>query len=126
MSDFVVARTRIFAGIWEGVVQAVSKDNAAEPSLEVTHLGEAIRSFSVEADPARAGQWFLRIALPPERINDGVQSFLINDSETGETLSSFSVAVGETLDADLYAEVELLRAELDMLKRAFRRHCLEG
>ena len=32
---------------------------------------------------------------------------------------------GEAVSDDLRAEVELLRAELDMLKRAFRRHCLE-
>ena len=32
---------------------------------------------------------------------------------------------GEPLGDDIRAEVELLRAELDMLKRAFRRHCLE-
>jgi hypothetical protein len=29
------------------------------------------------------------------------------------------------MEDDLRAEVDLLRAELDMLKRAFRRHCLE-
>jgi hypothetical protein len=29
------------------------------------------------------------------------------------------------LDEDIRAEVDLLRAELDLLKRAFRRHCSE-
>ena len=32
---------------------------------------------------------------------------------------------GEALAHDIRAEIDLLRAELDMLKRAFRRHCLE-
>ena len=125
MSEFVVSRTRIFAGIWEGVVRARKPERSAEPQLEVTHRGEEIRSFSVESDPSDAGQWLLRIALPPDKIGDGVQAFLINDTDTGETLSSFAVAAGDALDDDLRAEVELLRAELDMLKRAFRRQSLE-
>jgi hypothetical protein len=29
------------------------------------------------------------------------------------------------LEEDIRAEVSLLRAELDLLKRAFRRHCAE-
>jgi hypothetical protein len=32
---------------------------------------------------------------------------------------------GEVLSDDFRSEVSLLRAELDLLKRAFRRHCLE-
>lgn len=126
MSEFVIARTRIFAGIWEGVIQAKRPERSADPALAVTHQGEEIRSFSVEADPERSGRWFLRIAVPADRISDGVQAFLINDAATGETLNSFAIASGEVLDDNLRAEVELLRAELDMLKRAFRRHCLEG
>ena len=43
----------------------------------------------------------------------------------GTKLGHFSIIAGEALGEDLHAEVELLRAELDMLKRAFRRHCLE-
>jgi hypothetical protein len=54
-----------------------------------------------------------------------VQVFLINDAATGETLDSFTIITGEPLEDDIRAEVELLRAELDMLKRAFRRHCVE-
>ena len=42
-----------------------------------------------------------------------------------EVLGSFTLIAGEALGDDLRAEVSLLRAELDMLKRAFRRHCLE-
>ena len=31
----------------------------------------------------------------------------------------------EVYGVDLRAEMDLMRAELDMLKRAFRRHCVE-
>ena len=40
-------------------------------------------------------------------------------------LGDFTLMAGDAVADDLRAEVELLRAELDMLKRAFRRHCLE-
>ena len=32
---------------------------------------------------------------------------------------------GEPVEDDLRGEIDLLRAELDMLKRAFRRHCID-
>ncbi len=51
---------------------------------------------------------------------------MIRDTQTDETLDSFAIVAGEPLDDALHAEVILLRAELDMRKRAFRRHCLEG
>jgi len=74
---------------------------------------------------AEAGHWLLQIAIPVETIADGVQTFLINDATNSERLDSFTLVAGETLADDIRPEVDLLRAELDMLKRAFRRHCLE-
>ena len=44
---------------------------------------------------------------------------------SGAVISTFSLLAGDLLDHDLRAEISLLRAELDMLKRAFRRHCAE-
>jgi hypothetical protein len=40
-------------------------------------------------------------------------------------LGSFSIVAGDALAEDIRAELSLLRAELDMLKKAFRRHCVE-
>ncbi|MBV1868691.1 MAG: hypothetical protein KUG69_12425 [Marinosulfonomonas sp.] len=122
MSDFTVTRKRIHAGIWEGIVE--SSVNDGEARIEVTHLEQPIRSTSLTKDDT-PGQWQLRIAIPPELLSDGVQVFLINDKETGEKLDSFTIVTGEALENDIRSEVELLRAELDMLKRAFRRHCLD-
>ena len=67
----------------------------------------------------------MRIAVPAEVMNEGVQSFLICDKGTGETLAHFTIITGVAMEDDMRAEVDLLRAELDMLKRAFRRHCVE-
>jgi hypothetical protein len=54
-----------------------------------------------------------------------VQTFLITDTATDETLNSFSLLSGDALAGDSRAEITLLREELDMLKGAFRRHCVE-
>ena len=54
-----------------------------------------------------------------------MQTVVIADAETGEAEATVSLVAGEALAGDLRAEIDLLRAELDMLKRAFRRHCLE-
>ena len=64
-------------------------------------------------------------ADPGRLLSDGVQTFLISDPDTGEKLASFAVLAGDALGDDIRAEMDLLRAELDMLKRAFRRHCVE-
>ena len=123
MSKFTVAKTRIHAGVWEGVVTAPDASDA-EPEIEVTHLERAVTSTALARD-GKADRWTLRIAIPPELLADGVQVFTITDKATGQKLDSFTIVTGEPLEDDIRAEVELLRAELDMLKRAFRRHCLE-
>ena len=125
MSVLKISKKRIYAGIWEGVV-SVPNDYDDELNIEVLHLENPVHSFSLVVDPEISGLWQLRIAIPPESLSDGVQVFLINDKSTGEKLGAFTIATGEALDEDLRSEVELLRAELDMLKRAFRRHCLEN
>ena len=43
----------------------------------------------------------------------------------GEVLASFTLVAGVPLEEDLRAEISLLRAELDLLKKAFRRHVTE-
>ena len=124
MANFTVVKTRIQAGIWEGVVTTDGDPDVA-PVIEVSHLDQPIQSLAVTEDGATKGVWHLRIAIPPDLLSDGVQVFVISDKETGEKLNAFTVVTGEPLEDDIRAEVELLRAELDMLKRAFRRHCLE-
>lgn len=125
MTEFKVTKTRIFAGIWEGVINRQGS-SFVEPEIEVLHNNIPIPSLSLTLDAANTGTWQLRIAIPPESLTDGTQVFLITDKTTGEKLDSFTVITGEPLEDDIRAEVELLRAELDLLKRAFRRHCLEG
>ncbi|MEL6607915.1 MAG: hypothetical protein AAFO93_03295 [Pseudomonadota bacterium] len=113
-------KTRLRDGVWEGVLTRAGSD---VPVLRVTHLDTELPDVTVVA--AGEGQWQVRVPIPAPTLSDGVQTYLIADAETGETLSTFAIAAGSPLSEDLRAEVDLLRAELDMLKRAFRRHCVE-
>jgi len=88
-------------------------------------IGEPETVRADEGD-AGVGKWFVRFRLPVERLSDGVQTFVIEDADTGDALAHETVIAGEVLDEDTRAEVALLRAELDLLKRAFRRHCSES
>jgi hypothetical protein len=120
MNDMVLTRTRLVAGIWEGVLSGP----ATSPQLRVSHLDLALDGVEVMGLPDQ-GNWLVRIPIPTSVISDGLQTFVIADAVTGEKLGSFAMLAGEALDDDLRAEIDLLRAELDLLKRAFRRHCAE-
>ena len=121
MTQLLLTKTRIRAGIWEGVLSGPT----TAPVVEVQLLDAVLPGVTVLLVPERAGDWALRVPIPASVLNDGVQTFLIRDKSSGETLAHFSIITGVAMEDDLRAEVDLLRAELDMLKRAFRRHCLE-
>ncbi len=124
MQNWTLTKTRLFEGVWEGVLTPNTPAPQDTPDIAVTHLQEPIPNVELIAKPGD-GFWVLRVPIPADRIADGVQTFVISDQTTGEALGSFALLSGDALSYDIRAEVTLLREELDMLKRAFRRHCLE-
>lgn len=121
MTEAKLTKTRIRAGVWEGVMSGV----AAAPRIEVLHLERALAGVSVQPVPGREGDYAVRIPIPSEVLSEGVQTFLIRDAASGDRLAHFTVITGVAMEDDIRSEIDLLRAELDMLKRAFRRHCLD-
>ena len=121
MSQIQLTKTRIRAGVWEGVLTG----SAEMPELEVILLEQRLDGVLVTAIPERPGDWAVRVPVLAETLNEGVQTYIIRDKASGEKLTHFTVITGVAMEDDLRAEVDLLRAELDMLKRAFRRHCVE-
>jgi hypothetical protein len=119
--DTTLTKTRIRAGIWEGILSG----QTVAPMLEVLLLEAVLTGMTITPVPDRPGDWAIRLPIPVEALNDGVQTFVIRDKSTGETLTHFTIITGVAMEDDMRAEVDLLRAELDMLKRAFRRHCVE-
>lgn len=121
MMEQRLTKTRIRAGVWEGVLSG----SEAAPKLEVLLLEQPVPGVVVEPVPGRPGEWAVRVPIPADALSEGVQTFLIRTVGTTETLAHFTVITGVAMEDDMRAEVDLLRQELDMLKRAFRRHCLE-
>ncbi|WP_146584853.1 hypothetical protein [Puniceibacterium confluentis] len=123
MSQYRLTKTRFLEGVWEGVISAEAH-GVPPPEVLVTLLDQPVRGVLV-TETAEPGRWLIEVPVPVEAIGDGVHTFLIRDAAAEEVLESFALIAGEVLGDDIRAEVALLRAELDMVKRAFRRHCLE-
>jgi hypothetical protein len=121
MSEVTLVKTRLRAGVWEGVLSGVP----GQPDLSVTHLDAPIAGLSVSSLPNQPGEWQVRVPIPAECLSEGVQTFVISDAASGERLAHFTIITGVAMEDDIRAELDLLRAELDLLKRAFRRHCVE-
>jgi hypothetical protein len=125
MSDLSLTATCARNGIWQGIVTRNGPEGETLPAVAVTHREQPLDDVTLDPVEGQAGQWTLRVPIPARLLSDGVQTFLIRDAATDVQLGSFSIAMGDALEPEIRAEVDLLRAELDMLKRAFRRHCLE-
>lgn len=124
MSDFILTRQFIKAGAYQGVLTARGRV-AAEPVLELRLLDLSLGVVSVSPASNTANTWDVEAPIPSSALNDGVQTFVIRDAQSGDTLDSFAIIAGTPLEDDLRSEIALLRGELDMLKRAFRNHCAE-
>ena len=118
----MLTKTRIRAGVWEGILTGMA---GADPRLEVLHLEHPVAGLTVQPAEGQQGAWALRLPIPVELLSEGVQTFLIREVGATDVLGHFTVITGVAMEDDVRAEIDLLRAELDMLKRAFRRHCLE-
>lgn len=110
---------RIAGGVWEGVVTS-----AAEPAIEVLHGERAVEGVEVLPLTGAAGRFAVRVPIPAWALNEGVQTFLVQSG--GVALAQFTLVAGQPVDEDIRAELSLLRAELDLLKRAFQRHVRES
>jgi len=124
MSDQIeLTKMRIMEGVWHGALKHRGDENW-QPDIEVTHLDFPVDGVEIEEDRVEEC-WYVRVPIPSHRIADGVQTFLIKDRRQDAILESFSIVAGDALSEDIRAELSLMRDELDMLKRAFRRHCIE-
>lgn len=114
-----LTQTRIVNGVWEGVLTGA----ASPPALEAMHQGRKLEGLTVTPVPGQAGSHAVHLAIPATLLNEGVQTVLLRAGD--DVLASFSLVAGAPLEEDIRAEIGLLRAELDLLKRAFRRHVSE-
>jgi hypothetical protein len=121
MSALELTKTRMKEGIWEGIL---TQGGDEKPQIVVTHQERPVEGVTLTHDAA-GGRWVLQVPIPRAAIADGVQTLVIRDVRADSSIGHVTLIAGEALGDDIRAEMDLLRAELDMLKRAFRRHCLE-
>lgn len=123
MSNLTLTKINLRNGRWEG--RLTDADATGDrPDIRVIYLDQPFDSVELQEGDG-AGIWNLAISVPIQAVTDGVQTFVIFDGSDDTKLGDFTLIAGEAIADDMRAEMELLRAELDMLKRAFRRHCLE-
>ena len=118
--QITLTQTRIFEGWWEGVLSGAKE---GVPAVEAWHQDRQLGEVEMQPMPGAAGQQVVRFAVPASILSEGVQTVLFRLG--GEVLAQLTLIAGVPLEEDLRAEISLLRAELDVLKRAFRRHCAE-
>ena len=110
-----LVQTRIAGGAWHGILSACG----SPPAIDLLGAGEVL--CRARLMPAGAGQWRVVADIPPNRLHDGVQTFVLVRADTGARLCAFSIVAGLPVGDDIRAEIELLRAEVELLKRALRR-----
>lgn len=111
---------RIAGGVWEAVLTGAG----TAPVIEALHAGRVIERVEVQPLTGKAGRFTVRVPIPAWALNEGVQTFVVQSG--GSTLAQFTLIAGQPLEEDIRAELNFLRAELDLLKRAFQRHCRES
>lgn len=113
-----LTQTRIADGWWEGVLSG-SKEAAA--TVQAWHQDRQIEGVEVTTLDTKPAQYAVRVPIPAWILTEGLQTVVLRVED--EVKATFTIVAGLPLDEDLRAEVSLLREELDLLKRAFRRHC---
>lgn len=112
------------AGVWSGVLTAAE----VPARVALVHLGEIVSVARLSG--GEEGAWQVSVDLPSSFLSDGLHSLiLIADSgQEGDAphpdavqLDRLNLMAGTPLEHDLMAEIKLMRAELDLLKREFRR-----
>ncbi len=109
-------------GLQDGIWRArISGKGAELDRFAVTYLGDPVADVAIVPD-IRKGMSQLAVPVPMSAISEGVHTFLVHDTRSGKRLASFTLMAGDLLDADVRAEIDVLRSELEVLKRALRRH----
>ncbi|MDF1727918.1 MAG: hypothetical protein P1U53_09215 [Sulfitobacter sp.] len=122
MSNLQLTKASLKQGIWEGILTGAPVTE--KPALEARHGGQLLDGLDLTPRPEE-NCWIVRLTIPSEAISDGMQTILITETGSDLTLAHIQLMTGDEAHEDLRGELDLMRAELDLLKRAFRRHCVE-
>jgi hypothetical protein len=110
-----IAKLRFADGVWQGLVHSDEK-----PALHLYLGAKDLGPLELSADGQGEKTWTLAIAVPAEAIGDGANVLSVCAPPDLQPLVMIPVVCGEMQRGDMVAEVALLRAELDILKRSLR------
>lgn len=114
-----LTRIALKAGRYEGHLET---NGAAPPIIELVHLDRVVGHAEISVTD---GAHMVTAEMPAAVLSDGVQVVALRSAADGAVLDRVSFLMGSGLDDDFRGELALLREELELLKRAFRRHCTE-
>jgi len=114
-------RTALKGGQYQGLLSHDGGGTPAPPKLLAEHEGRDLGTLSLRPITDTPGAYQVTVHLPLNLLSEGIQTVTLR-LEEGDILDTLAIVGGLEADQDLRAEVDLLRAELDLLKRAFRRH----
>ncbi|MCV2867851.1 hypothetical protein OEW28_04355 [Defluviimonas sp. WL0002] len=118
---FAITQSSLNAGVWEGQIET---DDDTAPEIEI-FLGDRVLG-GLEVQQSGDRRWAARLPIPSDCIADGVRTFVVRTRGGGLPLWHFSLIAGQPAESELRAEIAQLRAELDILKQAVRRHLAAG
>lgn len=117
---WTLEKTMLRGGTYLGLLSYPGHAKQPVPSLRAEHDGRAL-PLEITAIEGTVNQHQVSVTLPTSLLSEGIQIVTIQAEDTPEPLASFPLIVGDATPDDVTAEIALMRAELEMLKRAFRR-----
>jgi hypothetical protein len=115
--------TEFQGGRWQGLLTGTPDE---EPKIVATFDGQVLPGLTCDPLKGKPGSWHVEFVVPNTVLGDGARSVLISAEKSEAPLAVISISCGGPPEDDLRSEVSLLRAELELLKKAFRRHAAKG
>ncbi|MEM8848552.1 MAG: hypothetical protein AAGE03_00820 [Pseudomonadota bacterium] len=114
---WILNRISVTSGVYRGLLVG----EGDPPALEIVVGDESLGNLT--PSPTEGG-WRMEGEIGTLPLTDGTRAVTIRAGD-GTVLDSFAVICGLDAPQDLRAELAALRAEMTILKQAFRRHVTE-
>lgn len=119
MTDLTLTTLGFHAGIWNGRITGPVPNE-----IEVLCADETLEGVEIAPDGKNAA--LISVPILSDHLNEGINTFLVVNKETKSEIGGFGIAIAYCGDDNIRAEVQLLRAELNLLKKALRSHVADG
>lgn len=119
---WTLEKTALRGGQYQGILANRGNGSTTPPELTAEHEGAEVGTLTISPIEDAENQHMVTLHLPVTLLAEGVQTVVIRDRATGDIMDSIAIVAGVEPPEDIRVEVDLMRAELELLKRAFRRH----